>query len=66
MGEFLMADAANLKYAYSELRYDIWEYLKEHGSVKTLALYEKMCNEEGPGWVRDALGDKLLNAIVHP
>jgi len=56
-------EKADLYYAYSELRYDIWNYLKQHGTEKTKVLYTKMCKDEGVDWTRDALGEKLLKAI---
>ena len=51
-----------LYYAHSEIRFDMWEFMKHHGA-KVKELYEMMCKEEGAEWVDKVLGDKLVQEI---
>ena len=51
-----------LYYAHNEIRYDIWQFLKHHGS-KAKALYKMMCEEEGTDWTNKVLGEKLVEEI---
>ena len=54
----------DLFYAYSTLRFDVWQHLEHHGKGKTHELYSKMVNEEGEKWTHEALGNKLVDAIL--
>jgi hypothetical protein len=54
-------------YTYSQLRFEIWQFLKMHGPVKTReVVFNKMVAEEGMEWVIDALGKELVDEITHP
>jgi reverse gyrase len=51
-------------YAYSELRFGVWQFLRNHGPMKTREhIYNKMVDEEGMDWVAKALGEELIKAI---
>ena len=54
----------NLFYAYKELRWELWTYLTNHGVTRAKELYSNMVDEEGEQWVREVLGNKLVDAIL--
>jgi len=57
-------DAASAYYAYSELRFEVWQFLRNHGPARTReTIYNSMVDEEGLDWVTDALGEELIKAI---
>ena len=55
---------AETYYAYSELRFEVWQFLRNHGPEMTRKMiFNEMVNEEGIDWVTDALGEELIKAI---
>ena len=59
---------ADLFYAYSSLRWELWERLNNpsvtHGLKIVKQIYTEMVDEEGDHWTREVLGDKLVNTIL--
>jgi len=54
-----------LYYEYSELRYTMWRYIKNHGAALAKEMYKLMIAEEGEEWVNKILGDKLVSALCN-
>ena len=58
-------DRADLYYVYSQLRFETWQFLKNHGAKKTReTIYNPMVDEEGVDWVQEALGNELVDLIL--
>ena len=58
-------EEADTFYAYSELRFEVWQFLRNHGPAKTRdEVYNKMVDEEGVDWALDVLGKELVDAIL--
>ena len=52
----------DLYYAHTELRFEMWQYLKHHGA-KAQEIFNAMVDEEGELWARSALGDELVDEL---
>ena len=55
-------DRADIYYAHTELRFEMWNFLKHHGS-KAMDIFNAMVDEEGELWARKALGDELVDEL---
>ena len=57
-------ERADVFYAYSQLRFEVWRFLKTHGPKRTReVLYNRIVAEEGVEWTISALGETLVKSI---